>query len=301
MPANLGPDLALVGAARSGTSYLAAALAQHDHIDAGVLKEPNFFSGRWGRSTEWYDGQFQPRSSQLLRLDASVSYTYPRHPLALSRLRDQAPSVRVVYAAREPLSRLVSHYQLVRYYSGKHELGSLGEALERDEVFLGAGDYGHWLRRLRSEFAMDRVLVVPFSVITRQTAAATDVILTGLGLGLDDGSSQSAGDNLFRNDVRDFRHPLFRAGQRLLHQGNRYQAVRKLVGPDRMRRLRSVVTKPTALPTMADELASLSPAQRARIDTLASAATVAVSEWLADQDHRLGLDWASLWSAHTMR
>ena len=44
-----GPDLAIVGSARSGTTFLAAQLAEHPSIDAGAVKEPNFFSREYGR------------------------------------------------------------------------------------------------------------------------------------------------------------------------------------------------------------------------------------------------------------
>src|SRR3712207_3523080 len=38
------PDIVLAGAARSGTTFLAARLSRHPAIDGGAVKEPDFFS-----------------------------------------------------------------------------------------------------------------------------------------------------------------------------------------------------------------------------------------------------------------
>src|SRR6476646_2698241 len=119
MTAGGGPDVVIIGAARSGTSFLSATLGRHPGIDAGSVKEPNFYSSRWSKSPEWYDHLYQPRKLGLLRVDASVSYTYPQHPAALERVRAANPDVLVVYTMREPLAKLVSHYQLFRYYYGQ--------------------------------------------------------------------------------------------------------------------------------------------------------------------------------------
>src|SRR5690348_12928232 len=94
---NVAPDLVIVGAARSGTSFLGATLARHPAIDGGKVKEPNYFSSRWDEGADWYDRLYQARSAGTKRLDASVSYTYPQHPRALERIRDVAPGVQVVY------------------------------------------------------------------------------------------------------------------------------------------------------------------------------------------------------------
>src|SRR5690349_6839490 len=142
MTAGGGPDVVIVGAARSGTSFLSATLGHHPQIDAGSVKEPNFYSSKWDQGPEWYDALFEPRDRGLVRVDGSVSYTYPQHPLALERVRDANPDVQVVYTVREPVARLVSHYQLFRYYYDRTDWDTLATAIERSPMFLGAGNYG---------------------------------------------------------------------------------------------------------------------------------------------------------------
>ena len=289
------PDLVIVGAARSGTSFLSATLANHPLVDAGSVKEPNFYSSRWDEGPGWYDGLFEPRDRGLVRVDGSVSYTYPQHPLALVRLREANPGVQIVYTVREPLARLVSHYQLFRHYYDRDDWGTLGQALERSAMFLGAGDYAHWLGRLRELFTLEQILVVPFPATTKDVGPTANLLLARLGLDEVDTGLQAAA---FRNEVRDFRLPGLRSVHRALQRSRAYPAVRSALGADRLRRVRQAVTRPTSLPTREHELATLSSAQRERLRQDALTAKQAVDTWLLEQDRRLDLGWSAVWSAH---
>jgi hypothetical protein len=296
MSSTVAPDLVIAGAARSGTSFLSATLGHHPRIDAGSVKEPNYYSSRWDQGPEWYDALFAPRDQGLLRVDGSVSYTYPQHPLALERVRDANPDVQLVYTVREPMTRLVSHYQLFRHYSGRTEWSTLGDAIEKSGMFLGAGDYGHWLGRLRELFPLENVLVVPFPATTKDIGPTTKVLLDRLGLPEATGDLEAP---TFRNEVRDFRVPGLRSAQTRLRRSRMYPAVRSAIGADRLRRLRQAVTRPTELPSRDAELGTLSEAQRARVDSAAADAVEAVTRWLEEQDARLGMDWSSVWAQHT--
>ena len=78
--------MAIVGAARSGTTYLAAQLGAHPCIDPGAVKEPNYYSREFERGRSWYDGLYAPSTPGMYRLDASTSLTFPQFPEALGRL-----------------------------------------------------------------------------------------------------------------------------------------------------------------------------------------------------------------------
>ena len=296
MSSTVAPDLVIAGAARSGTSFLSATLGNHPRIDAGTVKEPNYYSSRWDQGPEWYDALFEPRDRGLLRVDGSVSYTYPQHPLALERVREANPDVQVVYTVREPVARLVSHYQLFRHYYDRTDWSTLGIAIEKSPMFLGSGDYGHWLGRLRELFPLENVLVVPFPATTKDVGPTVKVLLARLGLPEAPVDLEAPS---FRNEVRDFRVPGLKSVHRRLQRSRAYPALRSAVGADRLRRLRQSVTRPTELPTRETELASLSDAQRARVDDAAANAVEAVTRWLEEQDARLGMEWASVWSRHT--
>lgn len=297
-PSSVAPDLVIAGAARSGTSTLSATLATHPRIDAGSLKEPNYYSSRWEDGPDWYDALFSPRSSGRLRVDASVSYTYPQHPSALDRLRDDNGDVQIVYTVRQPLARLVSHYQLFRHYYDREDWGTLGQAIERSPMFLGAGDYEHWLTRLHDLFPVGNVLVVPFPATTLDAGRTAELLLRRLGISDEHSVLQSPA---FRNEVRAFRVPGLRSLHRRVQMSQTYSHVRRVVGADRLRRVRQAVTRPVELPSMQQELASLTVAQRKLLDQHARDAADAVERWLHAQDKRLDMSWTTVWADHAAR
>ncbi len=297
---SVGPDIALVGAARSGTSFLAAALSEHPQVDPGAVKEPNYFSRELARGEGWYDGLYRPRSADLLRLDASMSYTFKHFPDALAQLAKAAPDALVVYVVRHPFDRLVSHYQLHRDYFHNEPAATLGEALSfaDDGVYAGAGDYAHWMAEIARHFPLERTLVVPFPAVTRDATALRQVAAMA---GLSDESLDAAREraSAHQNNVVSFRHPAFQWLRRTVRRRGLYPAVRRLVGQQNLRRLRGAMTRPAAKDSVTAALETCSPEQQSALHELYERSRLAVAGRLEEQDARLGLDWAALWAAET--
>lgn len=289
-----GPDLVIAGAARSGTSYLASILSAHPSIDAGAVKEPNYFSREFGRGAEWYDGLYRPQQPDLSRLDASVSYTFKHFPDALSRLAAVAPDAFVVYAVREPIARAHSHYVLHRDYFGQDSSPDFGTALRHNPVYAGASDYTHWLSRLNESFPVGQVLVVPFPVITANGAELANRIFRMIGVEeiLEDVTHADA----HRNDVVEFRHGVIRHARRLVKRSGAYPWLRRTLGAKRLRTLRSRATRQAARESLAVALESCDAQQLQSLQHLYTSGQSAVSEELRAQDQRLALDWTSAWT-----
>ena len=292
------PDVVLAGAARSGTSYLAARLSSHPAIDGGAVKEPDFFSKHLARGTEWYDGLFEPRREGLLRLDASMSYTVPQHPHALDRLAEAAPDAYVIYAVRDPLVRAVSHYRLLRDYFHVEEQQDFGSAIRSNPVYLGTSDYSRWLPELHARWPRERVLVAPFSITTRGSELP-DFIFEQLGLDPVEIDTETAGRH--QNEVVKFRIDSLRHVRKAMRRSGAYPFIRRTIGADRMRRIRAQVTRRADNLPPEEALESCSPEQRSEIEALVERSTAAASDVLAEQDARLGLEWNALWLASTDR
>ncbi len=288
-----GPDIAIVGAARSGTSLLASQLSAHPNIDPGSVKEPNFFSRRRDNDAAWYESLYADRSPDLLRLDGSVSYTYPKFPDALQLLAKASPDVFVIYVVRDPIPRAVSHYLFYRHYFHNEAATDFGAALQTSSFYADVSDYERWLDLLRATFTEERVLVVPFPALRDPDFEVTSVIWKELGISQVPGLSSEG--SAHQNNVVEFRHPVVRKLARALRQSRWYPQVRARLGADRMRRLRSVVTRKPDLPTNNEVLASCDPEQLARLTELEQRARDAVGSWLRTQDTRLGLAWAEHW------
>lgn len=289
-----GPELALVGGARSGTSFLAAYLADHPDVDLSSVKEPNFFSRHYDRGFDWYAEHFAAPRPGVVRMDASTTYTFPQFPDALPRLAKADPNL-VVYVVRDPLERAYSHYRHNRHYFEIEDADDFGAAVRDNPLFLGTSDFTHWLSKLHELFDDDRVLVAPFDLISEDCAYVASTICGKLGL--DPWINQSQ-DNAtaHKNNVVSFRNGALRVISDKMRQSSVYPAVRKTIGPARIRKIRSMLTKEIPAPTLEEALAGCDASLRDELAAFSQATRAAVDAELAAQDERLGLDWRSRWT-----
>lgn len=289
-----GPDVVIAGAARSGTSYLAALLSSHPDIDPGAVKEPNYFSREYDRGSAWYDDLYEKRRDGLLRLDGSMSYTFPHFPDALPRLAEAAPHAMVIYSVRDPLVRTLSHYQLHRDYFGIEAAQTFGEGLASNPVYIGTSEYDHWISVLYERFPAEQVLLVPFDVVTQHGHAVAVRVCESLGLPPPPPEAAPKAD-AHRNEVVEFRHGSVKWARRLVKRSGAYPWFRRTVGTDRLRRMRSRMTRKVTAESMDEALASCGPAQLNQLSAMHRASRTATAAALRAQDARLGLEWAGVW------
>ena len=124
----------VVGAQRSGTTYLHRVLDEHPGIVMAqpVWPEPKFFSDgeQFARGIGWYDATyFHGADATLVWGDKSVGYLESEN--AATRIAATVPSARIVAVLRNPVDRAVSNFR----FSVGHGLETLPieEALTADE------------------------------------------------------------------------------------------------------------------------------------------------------------------------
>jgi hypothetical protein len=284
--------VAIVGAARSGTTYLAAQLGAHPCIDPGAVKEPNYYSREFERGRSWYDGLYAPSTPGMYRLDASTSLTFPQFPEALGRLAADSPDVFVIYVVRDPLPRAVSHYLYLRNYFHIEVAPTFGAAIGANPIYVGTSNYADWLPRILAHFPPERLLVVPFELVTLAQPVVAHATFGILGLDIPDVSADAL---VHRNDVVAFRHDLYRKIYLRFRRSPLYPWMRNRVGRDGLRRIRELVTREVPLVTVDDALATCDAAQLRELEEVQACSRDAVSEYLATQDRRLGVSWSSAW------
>lgn len=287
----LGPDLVIAGAARSGTSALAAQLGAHPDIDPGKVKESNYFSRALERGPEWYESLYDERRDGLLRLDASTSYTSPLHPSALAELAAAAPDVFVLYAVRQPTQRALSHYLLRHHYFQIEDATDFAEALRTTSYYVEASDYSRWLPELRTTFSEQRLLVVPFELITSKPQDILFEVCRLLGLSAPPDAREAG--RRHRNDVVQYRNQAARQVARRFRRSPAYPWVRNAIGAGPTRRARGLLTRQAQLPSADEAMASCRPDQLEQLRRLDQRAGAATHEYLLAQDARLGLAWAA--------
>jgi hypothetical protein len=152
--ANL-PNFLIIGAMRSGTTSLFAALAAHPQVFGAPGKELRFFDLNYERGIDWYGERFQGSKGKVAIGEASQTYIYD--PLALDRMAAHVPDARLIAILRDPVERAYSHYWLNR--SRGREPLSFEEALEAEEgrlkgssrsdrFFYSYVDRGHYKTQL---------------------------------------------------------------------------------------------------------------------------------------------------------
>ncbi|RIK73273.1 MAG: hypothetical protein DCC67_18080, partial [Planctomycetota bacterium] len=167
------PGALIIGAQKSGTSALAAYLAQHPRVLLAKQKELEFFGSdlRYGYGLDWYADQWPDGSRRLIRLEASPQYMIV--PRAAARIRCDLPEVRLIALVRDPAERAYSAWQMYRrqlaedplFYRkliGAHYTAEEAAALVR-RTAEELDDF--WLAVRREAFCIERGETMEWSVV----------------------------------------------------------------------------------------------------------------------------------------
>ncbi len=159
----------LIGAPKSGTTWLARVLEQHPGICVSDPKEPNEVAthkGTFGRDAglpnwERYSSCFVGEGKKL---DCSVHTL--SCPEAVNRISKWWPEAKFIVCLREPVSRTISHWKMIldtgEDVSNGADWSNFVEAW-RDPRLHSDTLYGANLSRWYNQFSSDRFLIVDSS------------------------------------------------------------------------------------------------------------------------------------------
>jgi len=164
MPTFLG-----IGAQRCGTTWAYECLAEHPQVYVSQPKELRYFTKNYEKGPAWYESFFAQAEGYAARGEITPGYVY--RPAALERIAKDLPDVKMFVFLRNPIERAFSAYKFFsdRYYRGM----SFKQAMECDPEIVGQGQYVPCIRRLRSLFDSEQVLILVYDDVT---TAPDDVI-----------------------------------------------------------------------------------------------------------------------------
>jgi hypothetical protein len=189
------PNLFIVGAMKSGTTWLHHCLGQHPAIFMSALKEPGYFASReelrrgwplawrkgYCRSEERYLALFATARGMAYVGESSTIYSrLPHHDGVAERIRAFDPGATIIYLMRHPTERVLSHYRH-NLKSGR-ETRPLLRALEVKRGYVRVGDYPMQLEPYLDRFGMGQVIPLVLEEMTRDPAAALATLFERLGL-----------------------------------------------------------------------------------------------------------------------
>jgi len=161
-------DFLIIGAEKSGTTWLAAMLRQHPGVFIPPEKELFYFNRQFFESPEhhnfnydqplsWYLKFFKDSGPGQLRGEASPAYLWDE--AAPGRIRELAPQARLIAVLRDPVERAFSQY-LYFVQRGYFEGTSFEQALERRPDLKSRGQYAVQLRRYLERFPAGQLCVL---------------------------------------------------------------------------------------------------------------------------------------------
>jgi hypothetical protein len=196
------PDFFVIGAYRSGTTYLHRALGQHPQVFVPALKEPNFFAvdGNDDATPELLmRSVVDPAEYERLYCGASdsqrcgdVSPEYLRNPAAPRRIRRTHPDAPLVAILRNPVERAYSDY-LQHRARGSEPCDTFSEALDQQDErraglsrsaphYLDSGRYGIQLQRYTALFDPEQILVLLYEDLQADAADVARRVFEHVGV-----------------------------------------------------------------------------------------------------------------------
>lgn len=198
-----GPDFAIIGTQRGGTTSLHAYLNAHPLVTTPATKELHFLTDRYERGPDWYVGQF-PSSLPIGALTGEATPYALFHPRSHFRLREVAPAARIIVLLRNPVDRAYSHYRLERARDNeplsfaeaisaeKSRLAGEEERLLADDAYVSAahnhasylsrGDYTPQLERWFTTFPREQFLILRSEDLYERPGESVDRVMSFLEL-----------------------------------------------------------------------------------------------------------------------
>ncbi len=197
------PNFFILGAAKAGTTALAAYLAQHPQIFMSPTKEPHFFTlvdenptfvnaGDAKRAvTRWddYIELFQGRRNETAIGEASTTYLHSAK--AANGLHARFPDARLIAVLRQPIERAYSAF--VMYRRDNREVhDDLLQAIEHEQeakhyhgesgVYLARSYYFEPLKQYIELFGRENIQVHLYEDFRRQPQQMLDKLCSHIGV-----------------------------------------------------------------------------------------------------------------------
>jgi hypothetical protein len=284
------PNLFIVGAMKSATTSLHAALNRHPDVFMSEPKEPAFFIPPAARPAELYGNacnESQCMGTYLSYFNGAKGYKYvgeasthyTKRPLfddSADQIAAFSPDARIIYIVRDPVERTLSHY----WWNCQHyeETRNPMQAIRDIAEYCDVSNYAMQIRPYLERFSRDRVWLMTTEAFREDPASEMGSVFKWLGL---DPEAAAATGALRENQTPD---AVVQQRSRMLVNLRRTRPYRAIVNvlPKQLRvaarRLneRSVDRKSVPL---AEVMSYLRPLQRRQTDELAEMFRRSFDEW----------------------
>lgn len=175
------PDFLIIGAMKSGSTWLHDILTSHSEIEMPVdRKETHYFTRYYDRGIDWYESKF-PRNTSKLIGETTPSYLSAK--ACPSRIAELLPEVKLICILRNPADRAFSHYNFLKRETNMSQ--TFWELAEIAPDILKNGLYFTHLERYSHYFKMENVKVIIFERMLKNKEATMREICEFLKISYD--------------------------------------------------------------------------------------------------------------------
>jgi hypothetical protein len=184
------PKVFLIGALRTGSTYLASLLDKHPEICLSNPKEPGFFTCRSELGEEWYRARFKEPKNKIL-IDATAWYS--AGPTKTFRKTDNdiylnvpqkihatSPDAKFIYILRDPIARIHSLYWFL--YRKFLEIKPFSVAIRENAIYLSTSDYFGQIENYLKFFPNESIKILQFENLIQDPNATANECFRFLGL-----------------------------------------------------------------------------------------------------------------------
>jgi len=166
-----------IGAAKSGSTWIARCLAEHPQVFLADIKEIEYFNAytniknkkfckiknaiipnkRFKKGINWYKKHFTACKPGMIKGEFCNRYLID--PVAPKAIKDTFPDVKLIVVLRNPIDRTYSHY-LMRKNFFKYETRSFEDAINEQPLYTERGMYYTQLKRYLKYFKREQLLIL---------------------------------------------------------------------------------------------------------------------------------------------
>jgi len=172
MPERL-PDFIIIGGMKCGSTSLHEYLSAHPQLSSCKLKEPDYFSKKWDKGTEWYRALFEDTDKK--KFESSTSYSkYPWFGETPERIKATVPDVKLVYIIRHPIERLRSqiHHNLITGRLSRLQVEDPQFWNELGDEYINFSKYHMQIQHYLKHFNQDQLYVLTLEELEQDPSDA---------------------------------------------------------------------------------------------------------------------------------
>lgn len=176
-------DFVVIGAMKAGTSTLYQTLLSHPEINLTKSKEANFFNAPINDSRiAWYKQQFN-KEEDVLKGDISPNYSKRQDFISTAKqIAEYAPSAKIIYVVRDPISRLLSHIHHDQLRGRIKRNLSIVDVVLNNPRYVETSKYYWQLQPYMEIFNEENILIVSFEELIENPKFLIEKILLFIGV-----------------------------------------------------------------------------------------------------------------------